>query len=145
MRAAAILPFMLLTACPPPELAQRALSVTSHVLVELDDISAEAYSHAHERVMESSQTREEYDTAMRPYDALERSLRISAVSLHTCQQALLAWQQGSTQSSFRAMLPGLLESLDQVLHSLELVGVTAPDGLYDAIRMISELLEDDDE
>lgn len=141
--ATAFIPLMLLTACPPPELAQRALSITSHVLVELDQVSAEAYTNAHEIALADSDTREEYDRVMRPYDALERSLRVAAVSLHTSQQALLAWQQGSSQANFRAMLPGLLEALNEVLGHLEGVGVNAPDELYDAIRMISGLMEDD--
>ncbi len=145
MRAAAILPLMLLTACPPPELAQRALSVTSHVLVELDEVSAEAYTHAHEIAVIDSDTREQYDRVMGPYDALERSLRVAAVSLHTSQQALLAWQEGSSQANFRAMLPGLLEAMGEVLTHLEGVGVTAPEELHDAIRMLSGLLEDDNE
>ena len=82
---------------------------------------------------------------MDPYDSLERSLRVAAVSLHTSQQALLAWQQGSSQANFRAMLPGLLDALNEVLTHLEGVGVDAPDELYDAIRMLSGLLEDDNE
>ena len=145
MRSAAILPLMLLTACPPPELAQRALSVTSHVLVELDEVSATAYTNAHEIAIIEADSREQYDRLMDPYDSLERSLRVAAVSLHTSQQALLAWQQGSSQSNFRAMLPGLLDALNEVLTHLEGVGVDAPDELYDAIRMLSGLLEDDNE
>mgnify|MGYP001265352741 FL=1 len=145
MRSAAILPLMLLTACPPPELAQRALSVTSHVLVELDEVSATAYTNAHEIALIEADSREQYDRLMDPYDSLERSLRVAAVSLHTSQQALLAWQQGSSQANFRAMLPGLLDALNEVLTHLEGVGVDAPDELYDAIRMLSGLLEDDNE
>ena len=145
MRSAAILPLMLLTACPPPELAQRALSVTSHVLVELDEVSATAYTNAHEIALIEADSREQYDRLMAPSDSLERSFRVAAVSLHTSQQALLAWQQGSSQANFRAMLPGLLDALNEVLTHLEGVGVDAPDELYDAIRMLSGLLEDDNE
>ena len=145
MRSAAILPLMLLTACPPPELAQRALSVTSHVLVEIDQVSAEAYRSAHEIAVIEAESREQYDRLMDPYDSLERALRVAAVSLHTSQQALLAWQEGSSQANFRAMLPGLLNALNEVLTHLEGVGVDAPDELYDAIRMLSGLLEDDNE
>ncbi len=140
-RALLVAPLFLLLACPPPDAAQRALSVTARALVEVDEAAAPAYGSAHAEALEESETREEYAAMMEPWNRLEEGLRLARVALLSAQESLDAWQSTSEAASFRTALPGLVGALRGVLLHLGAVGVEAPEGIDQALALIGALLE----
>ena len=136
---------LLLCACPPGDAHQRALSTAAHALGAIDELAASHYASAHAEALEESESREQYDAEMSPWNRLEDGLRGSRAALLSAQDALDAWRSTSDAATFRAALPGLLGSLRAVLEHLGEVGLPAPEELTQALALLEALLGGDNE
>jgi len=138
---ATVIPIALtVAACQPPDAAQIALSTSARALAEIDQVVAGIFASAHAEALEDSETREEYDAAMRPMFRAEEGLRIARASLISSQAALDAWDAAGEESSFRATLPALLGSLETMLQSLRDIAAPIPEDLIEGVRLVRALL-----
>lgn len=127
-------------ACSPPEGAQTALTATARAVAELDAHMALIYEAAAHRALDESSTREEYDRAMAPFNALEEALRGARFALLASQEALNVWRdEGGSEASFAARLPALAGALRAVLDHLRDLDVEIPAALTDALGLVEAL------
>lgn len=138
---ATVIPMALaVAACHPPDAAQVALSTSARALGEIDAVVAGIFTNAHAEALEDSETRDEYNAAMRPMFRAEDGLRIARAALLSSQAALDAWDSAGEESTFRATLPALLGALEAMLQNLQDIAAPIPDDLIEGVRLVRSLL-----
>lgn len=106
----------------PPREARVALVATAHALRTADREVAPRYATAADEAREHAQDWASYDAAMRPWDEVERALRVAHTALLATQAGLDAWTAGD-QRGWLSTVPCLVEALDRLRLGLEAVGV----------------------
>lgn len=92
-----VLAFLLLSACAPPDVVQRTLSVSASGLDQVDEDAAPIYGSHADACYDSSETREAYDACIAPYDRIERALARFGRALRLAQRAKDSWRAGGEE------------------------------------------------
>lgn len=106
----------------PTRQAQVAISASAHALRTVDHELAPRYTAASVEAREHSTDWAGYDAAMRPWDDVERALRVAHTALLATQAGLDAWRTGD-ERGWITSVPCLVEAIDRLRVGLEVLGV----------------------
>jgi hypothetical protein len=122
VRTAALALALLASGCvSAQQTARHSLAVAAVALRETDELLAPRYATASSEALGSSQTRAEYDAAMRPWDAAESAERAALLALLSLESLADAWTDAGR--GFLAAAPCGLQTLSRLAEALAVVGV----------------------
>lgn len=108
-------------------------------LASVDVVVAPAYAQAAEGALESSETKEDYQEAMAPWNAVEEAMRAVKEALGALESVLdvaEAGQEGDVFGAVRAVVQAVVHLAD----GLQLVGLEVPREVLEFLRQVRAFL-----
>ncbi len=106
-------------------------------LASVDAVVAPAYTQAAQDALEGAETKEEYQVAMEPWNAVEEAMRATKEALEVLESALEAGEPGVTiLVRVRAVLAAAVHLAD----GLQLVGLEIPREVLEFLRQVRAFL-----
>lgn len=129
----------------PQQNARRVVSSAGIALDVADIASAQIYTLRAHEALSASSSLVEYQTAMQPYDALERALRTLASALRTADAIVTLWERlgGDAPSGWPVALACVAAALFSLRDTMAAAGVDLPPELTSVLDLVAGLVATD--